>query len=108
MSANCGMEAYSDEYAEFIANYFTSEENIRVRYNASCVLPIDNRFLITYIRLSDISFSRTNADIRLPRLFTTVDSGAAKSTNVQNVWDNPYLGMRGTGVIVGFIDTGID
>lgn len=105
---SCYMYAQSNEYADYIASVSASEQNIFDKYNAQCIAPIGNRYLAVYINRDNITFDRASATIYTPRLFVTQDTGAIDSARVTQVRENPFLELYGSGVIVGFIDTGID
>ena len=44
----------------------------------------------------------------IPKLFTLLDTSALESSGIFQVFNQPSLGQRGRGALLGFIDTGID
>jgi hypothetical protein len=105
---DCKNEILSNEYADYIANYSISEQVLRDVYGIECFQNIENRYLVAYAKREGFTFDRTRSSITIPRLFVTLDSSASESTQVLKVRNNPFLNLNGRGVLLGFVDTGID
>lgn len=107
----CIKRAYSNEYADYISTSSVSERILKERYNLECIQSIDNRYVVGYVeRKNDnvlINYS-SSIGVTIPRLFAKMQDGALESTQVLKVRNNAFLELRGSGVMVGFIDTGID
>ena len=108
IKVGCDNEVLSNDYADFIANYSISEQVLRDVYGIDCFQNIENRYLIAYTKREGFVFDKTRSSITSPRLFVTLDSSAAESTQVLKVRNNPFLNLNGRGVLLGFVDTGID
>ncbi|MGI5948040.1 MAG: S8 family peptidase [Lachnospiraceae bacterium] len=44
----------------------------------------------------------------IPKLFTLLDTSALESSGIFQVFNQPSLGQKGRGTLIGFLDTGID
>lgn len=108
INQDCGNEIMSNEYADFIANYSISERILREAYGIECFQNIENRYIMAYAKREGFAFDKTRSSITIPRLFVTMDSSAQESTQVLRVRNNPFLNLNGRGVMIGFVDTGID
>ena len=107
---DCREAVVSEEYADIIARYGGFREEVREAYGLSCIDFALNQFVILHFRrdlspppnLTDYSYSS------IPKLFTLLDSSAMESSGILRNFNNPVLNLQGQGVLIGFIDTGID
>ena len=44
----------------------------------------------------------------IPKLFTLLDTASLEASGILRVQNQPFLNLKGRGVIIGFIDTGIN
>lgn len=107
----CENDPASEEYADFIFQYSTrSIENIAELAQTSCVNFISQEFVIIHARLDRIeplSIARDTYST-IPKLYGLEDTTALESSGILPVFDQPSLRATGRGVMIGFIDTGID
>lgn len=106
--SECAREAFSNDYADFITYYTVSERILREQYNVSCIRNVGNRFIVAYAQRDVFNYDRARVNLSIPTLYTTMDSSAVESTGVFRIRYNPYLGLSGRGIMIGFVDTGID
>lgn len=100
----------SEEYASLIfrnENFPWEELNI--------VLPeyipqrADWQYAILNAPLSDFSPSVSRQGyFTIPKLFTLLDTAGLESSGISQVQNQPYFHLRGEGICLGFIDTGIN
>ena len=107
----CTINAASEDYADFIYRHNNmSLAQLYESLNAPCIQYINSEYAIVYsplepllpLTLEHYTYSA------LPKLYTLLDTTSMDSAGILPVFNQPALGSRGTGVLIGFIDTGID
>ena len=102
---NCQDQIYSEEYIDFIGN----RSLIQSKYTLDCKQPLGARFASLYLKLSDgYEDGTVYGYYNIPKLFGLQDTGSMESSGILQVRENPYLKLDGSGVLIGFVDTGID
>ncbi len=97
---------YSDAYYDFIIDYNLIENYIF----PECIQSLDTRFKIGYYPregLPPLSME-TYSYSAIPKCFCLTDYSALEVTNILFLQNQPVLDLKGEGVMIGFIDTGID
>ncbi|KIR01567.1 Ser-type protease [Lachnospiraceae bacterium TWA4] len=75
--------------------------------SATCIQPINEQYSIAYVPKS--SFNRLDYSYsNFPLPFGLMDALALESSGIIKTFNQPTLGLTGKGVLIGFIDTGID
>lgn len=107
---DCREKIMSEEYADFIAEYSTRSEVGVERFRQYCPQIINDRFLCLYERLEDLTnFGVANNTYNaIPKLFGLMDTTAVAATGAIRLQNQTGFELSGKGVIIGFIDTGID
>lgn len=105
--ANCREQAYSNDYYDFIIPY---GEELAVPEAATCTQRIDEGFDIFYYPRMGVPGVRLGAYTYLetPNCYGLLDRTALEVSGIIRMQNQPALELRGNGVLVGFIDTGID
>lgn len=106
----CSEIIMSEEYADFIAEFSRSREEVEKDYAQSCPQFINYRYVSVYERLDRL------APIGLqyypygsiPKIFGLMDTTAVAATGAIRLQNQTGFELSGRDVIVGFIDTGID
>ncbi|MDU1348546.1 S8 family peptidase [uncultured Clostridium sp.] len=102
----------SDEYENYIADYNGNimEEMSKIDY--ACAIFAEPFYAILWVKrgrvydlLRDVK-SITSIDI--DKLYSLSATSPINAANISDFYKNPYLSLRGNGVIVGMVDTGID
>lgn len=108
----CGKLYLSDEYENYIADYNGNilEEMSKIDY--ACAFLAEPFYAILSVKkgrvwdlLEDV---KSIVSIDIDKLYTLNSMSPINTSNVSDFHKNPYLTLRGTGVIVGILDTGID
>lgn len=103
---------YSEDYAEFLLNnYALSQEAVQnIDPELGKVLYLNAQYSVLYFNRTLLPENLFNvaAYQNIPGLFTTQDTISLESAGILPLQNQPLLGLTGRGVILGFIDTGID
>lgn len=99
----------SNEYADLLVEY---NNNMRVfeRYPNATVQIMNERYAVVYIRVAEF----TNQIIRefqyasIPALFGLTSEQSLEASGVQRLRRLPNFDLRGQGILIALIDTGID
>ena len=101
----CRMQILSEEYADLIVSVDRFEQEVVL--DQACMTRVsENRAVLQLPR------SRLTADPfsypQTPRLYGLMDETAMEAAGISRTQLQPALGLRGSGVLIGFLDTGID
>lgn len=70
---------------------------------------VDEQYSILYAPLSEQLYAAQQIGYSgVPKLFTFLSTASLEASGILAVQTQPYLNLRGKGVLVGFIDSGID
>lgn len=99
----------SEDYADGIVEYAISPEEFS-RYAGEAINYVNDRFAVIYVPNSRIP-ERLIGSIAysvIPKLFSLLDLSSLEQMGVTRLQRIPYLSLKGNGVLLGFLDTGID
>ncbi|MDF2512974.1 MAG: hypothetical protein K0S04_2840 [Herbinix sp.] len=109
MNGNCNQVITSEEYVDLITD---PELQLKGDLNnlELCHIPIDSSFVSAYISQKYMPPNILNAFgyRAFPRIFGLLSTGSLEKTGVTKLRNVPGLGLRGHGVLIGIVDTGID
>lgn len=108
MNAEERMKIISDDYIDGIVEYALSSEEY-ARYAGETLNFISSKYAAVYVPLSKIP-ERLIGSIAysvIPKLFAPLDILSLDEMGVTRL-QNTSLSLKGSGVLLGFIDTGID
>lgn len=108
--SECAERIISEDYADFIIEIGFRENEARQEYKDLCIQDIGYKFSTIYYPLSEINPISVGEDtyIAIPKLFGLMDTSAVEATGALRLQRVRGASLTGNGVIVGFIDTGID
>lgn len=100
---------YSNDYADFFIS-FCSDVSVLEQYEAGTVHVINYFYAILHL---PVSVMTTNVISRMgyasiPSLFGLVSQTSLEASGIPSIRNNPNLNLRGRGVLIGIVDTGID
>lgn len=110
MENNCREKIVSEEYADFILQSDAGEEELSAFYPGICRQRINNFYVVFYIK-TDTLRPEDGEDYSyeiFPSLYTTLQNEALEASEILRIQNQPSLQLKGDGVIIGFVDTGID
>lgn len=104
---NCREQVYSNDYFDFIIPY---GEAYTVSPPGTCIQRIDEEYDVLYypreglppLSLGAYSYSE------IPKCFGLLDRTALEASGILQLQIQPALALTGRGVLIGFLDTGID
>ena len=104
--ADCKEQAYSNDYYDFIVPYGL-EVSLQ---NEGCIQRIDEDYdIVHYPRTGLPSLQIGNYTYtEIPKCYSLLDQTALEVSGILRLQNQPALALKGRGVLVGFIDTGID
>lgn len=108
--SDCLNAIYSREYLNFLVKYDGDIERVNTLLRPDCVNIVNSRFLVAYSRadmitrvsLSDFGYGIT------PKGYGLLDTSVVSAIQADRVRALPGLMLTGEGVLIGFVDTGID
>lgn len=107
----CSHAPSSEEYMDFIIHYSPrSLPSLQELADSECINFISRSFAVIHYpksSLEPLSLSLYSYSI-IPKLFGLLDTTALEAGGILPVFDQPSLLSDGSGVIIGFVDTGID
>lgn len=107
---DCREKIMSEEYADFIAEYSILSSEIEEKFEEYCPQFISDRYVTLYQELRLVTnFNVANYTYgAIPKLYGLMDTTAVAATGAIRLQNQTGFELSGRGVIVGFIDTGID
>jgi subtilisin family serine protease len=109
MNSNCGNAIISEEYSDFIADYnLASPEELANR--EICAIGIDETFTAVYMPKYIVPTASLDAYGYkvFVRLLGLMDERSIEASGVRRLRNMTGLNLRGQGVLIGIVDTGID
>lgn len=106
----CKEAVYSEEYADYILDTGGNIGAFRRKYAPDCIQPIDESFATIYDNVQTkgiISFEKYGYGA-VPKCFGLCDTQSVEATGALQLRRRGNFELDGSGVLVGFVDTGID
>lgn len=106
----CEDVIYSEDYRDYIKEYFQDFSSIIRTYQPVCIEAVGGRYAVMHLA-GETSMQTILEDYNIsmiPALYGLLDTAALEDTAILYMHRNPYLNLRGSGVMIGIIDTGID
>ncbi|MBR1744304.1 MAG: S8 family peptidase [Lachnospiraceae bacterium] len=108
MARECREQIYSEDYLDYLVEYFLDEEE-RLGIEENCYNIASNRFAVVYREGKEYMQDPLVGINMIPHCYGLLSSEQVlEATGVTRVRNRPGLELFGTGVLLGFIDTGID
>lgn len=104
---NCNDAVYGNEYYDFIV---TNNQYLPPVSEGICTLDGGKDFAILFVPSGDYPAMsvRNYAYNAIPKCYTPLSLEALDASGILDVRDTPTLALDGKGVLLGFLDTGID
>lgn len=107
---SCTNSVASEDFADFIAPYFTTPEEFIRSQGTDCIDFVNSTLAVVYVPLSTVTPSTYTSYTysAVPKLYSLLDVTSMDAAGITAAGDLPVLNNQGAGVIVGFVDTGIN
>ena len=107
---SCTNSVASEDFADFIAPYFTSPENFMRSQGTDCIDFVNSTLAVVYVPLSTVTPSTYTSYTysAVPKLYSLLDVTSMDAAGITPAGELPVLNNQGAGVIVGFVGTGIN
>ena len=107
---SCTNSVASEDFADFIAPYFTTPEEFIRSQGTDCIDFVNSTLAVVYVPLSTATpFTYTSYTYSaVPKLYSLLDVTSMDAAGITPAGELPVLNNQGAGVIVGFVDTGIN
>lgn len=106
--SNCRKNILSEDYLDVQLEQSAYLTLIKSQYPNACIQPINEQFNIAYIPKNEEPTKIINSYSAIPRLFGLMQTSALESAGIIRAKTQPLLNLTGKGVLIGFVDTGID
>ncbi len=99
----------SNDYADGIIDYNISQEEFS-RYAGETINIINGKYAVVYVPMHRVPEQLIGpiAYSVIPKLYTLQDTASLEHMGVIKLQKTPNLPLQGEGVLLGFVDTGID
>lgn len=107
---SCTNSVASEDFADFIAPYFTTPEEFIRSQGTNCIDFVNSTLAVVYVPLSTVTPSTYTSYTysAVPKLYSLLDVTSMDAAGITPAGELPVLNNQGAGVIVGFVDTGIN
>ncbi len=102
---DCQEAVYSDDYYDIIGNESEAAQEIK----GVCQQNLGNRYVVYYLPRNEVPALSvgTYKYINIPKCFTLFDQNALEASGIIRVQTQRNLELKGSNIIIGFLDTGI-
>ena len=100
---------YSEEYTDLLINYF-SDQNILNAFKNAVSEIINISYAVVHIPVQQITdrFIQEYGYSTMPALLGLISHASLEASGILKIRNIPKFNLRGSGVLIGIIDTGID
>jgi len=106
----CRDKILSEDYVDLIIPDYRSRLEVVIPENEACVQELGFGYRAIHIdedMVGEIRFDKVGYHA-VPNCYALLDTGAMNETGISALQNYPTLQLQGEGIMIGFIDTGID
>ncbi len=107
----CSYSVTSEDTADFISTYSALPEQLSAMTGIECIDFVSRQFAVLHIPMDDLespmNFSYYTYSA-IPKLYSLLDTDSMEASGILPASRVPAFGNQGQGVLIGFVDTGID
>ncbi len=105
--------AFSEDYITMLAQYNNETKNVLEKYDFIDICKVlTGDFVVLYIKRDMLRFITeeeiSKMALQQPFNLGLMDKSALEATGVLAIQNQPFLNLRGNGVLIGIVDTGIN
>ena len=107
----CSYNVTSEDTADFISTYSALPEQLSAMTGIECIDFVSRQFAVLHIPMDDLespmNFSYYTYSA-IPKLYSLLATDSMEASGILPASRIPAFGNQGQGVLIGFVDTGID
>ena len=107
----CSYSVTSEDTADFISTYSALPEQLSAKTGNECIDFVSRQFAVLHIPMDDLerpmNFSYYTYSA-IPKLYSLLATDSMEASGILPASRIPAFGNQGQGVLIGFVDTGID
>ena len=101
--------AVSENYSDLIYQYPDSARELLVRLARYSPQIVNDQYTILYIPENEDRATVASTGYSLvPKLFTYLNTVSLEQSGILSTQSQPVLNLKGEGILIGFLDSGID
>lgn len=107
----CTEPVASEDYADFIYRHSSIPlDELQRLFNTPCIDLVNQDYAVIYVPLEPLlpitveNYTYT----AIPKLYALLDTSSMEASGILNTFNQPALNVRGEGIIIGMIDTGVE
>lgn len=107
---NCREKILSEKYVDIIIPDYLRKQEINLPENLVCFQELGFGYHAIHIDqdlIGEVRFDKVEYN-GVPNCYALLDTGAMNETGISALQNYPTLQLQGEGIMIGFIDTGID
>lgn len=108
---SCSYSVTSEDTADFISTYSALPEQLSAMTGIECIDFVSRQFAVLHIPMDDLespmNFSYYTYSA-IPKLYSLLDTDSMEASGILPASRIPAFGNQGQGILIGFVDTGID
>ncbi|TCK98457.1 subtilase family protein [Natranaerovirga hydrolytica] len=104
---DCREIILSEDYIDLISPYLGNVSTLISQYKAPCHQLIDDSYVVLHTHIEDFEQLELNIEI-IPKLLGPYGSYSLERSGILVLHTHPYIPLTGKGVLIGFVDSGID
>lgn len=106
----CQEAVESEDVLEYIVANYRGENYIREFYNPDCYMAFDTMQAVIYQQIQQITSENIEkyGFSAIPNVYGLMDVEALEESGVLRIRRQPNYDLYGQGILIGFVDTGID
>ncbi|MCH5251370.1 MAG: S8 family peptidase [Lachnospiraceae bacterium] len=106
----CKEAVFSENALDYIIGNYRGEEYVKGVYNPDCYMAYDNIQGVIYQEIQQINSANIEryGFSAIPNVYGLMSEEALEESGVLRIRRQPYLDLYGQGILIGFVDTGID
>lgn len=106
----CSEAVFAEDVLTYIVDNYRGEEYIREFFNPDCYIRLDEMQAVIYQQVQEVNGVTIEkyGFSAVPNVYGLMSEVAMEASGVLRIRRQPTLDLYGQGVLIGFVDTGID
>ena len=107
---SCKERILSNEYVDYVISYNGDVKNLENYFAGECLQILDDQLaLLSTVRENqNLMEVITYAYYMLPKCYGLMDTTSMEASGIIRIQNQPVLNLKGSGILIGIVDTGID